>query len=159
MSNTPVDNCFICLLPCTNRICSTCACFAHEECWNTYINNNNIVMLYKKEGIYSYEEYEEDGLCMNIILPDNMNSMEMQLYGKEYPIFTIWTFCPVCKYYILTYRQLTRQRTWVIRNKQSLLEIELLMYNLLEGDTDDIYLNTEEMSILIYKTILKYKHV
>jgi len=39
-------DCFICLNKSTNRVCSTCKCFAHPKCWGEYLQNSTEVYTY-----------------------------------------------------------------------------------------------------------------
>jgi len=41
-----MSNCFLCLEPSKNRICTTCKCCAHSSCWGKYLQNSNKVKTY-----------------------------------------------------------------------------------------------------------------
>jgi hypothetical protein len=45
MTDENTNNCFVCMERTANKVCSTCNCVAHHNCWNQFINNANTVEL------------------------------------------------------------------------------------------------------------------
>ena len=37
-------DCFVCLSKSTNKICTTCKCYAHSKCWGEYLQNTTCVV-------------------------------------------------------------------------------------------------------------------
>ena len=47
--------CFVCLENCNNKICPTCNCYAHHNCWSKYLKNKT----------KTYIEITEENISMN----------------------------------------------------------------------------------------------
>jgi len=41
-----MSSCFICLEPCSSRVCVVCECFAHPKCWGKFIHHSTDVFAY-----------------------------------------------------------------------------------------------------------------
>jgi len=81
------ESCFICLEETTERICSTCKCYAHQKCFYKYVNKN-----FKISGEIEYSN----------------TSIMLSVGGDLY--------CPICNIKLKYNKPLTRNDTFYFRN-------------------------------------------
>ena len=83
-------DCFVCLSNCTNKVCTTCKCYAHARCWGSYLKNYTDVLTYIYHGriIINTPLYTNCPQCRSKIFNVKPTTRSDTVFGRKFSLAT-----------------------------------------------------------------------